>query len=68
MKSLRTSLLVSGFVVGSAFVILAGFEMISLATLSLGVALLIVAVTIGLAISGAGQPQKTVASMLYDRE
>jgi hypothetical protein len=68
MKSLRTSLLVSGFVVGSAFVILAGFEMISLATLSLGVALLIVAVTIGLAISGAGQAQKTVASMLYDRE
>jgi hypothetical protein len=68
MKALRSTLLVASLAIGSTFVILAGFEMISLATLALGVALLIVAVSIGLAISGAGQSPRTVASMLYDVE
>ena len=66
MKALRSTLLVASLGVGSAFVILAGFAMISLASLALGVTLLIVAVSVGLAISGAGQAPKTVASMLYD--
>ena len=66
MKALRSTLLVASLAVGSTFVILAGFEMISLASLALGVTLLIVAVSIGLAISSSGQSPKTVASMLYD--
>ena len=66
MKALRSTLLIASLAIGSTFVVLAGFEMISLATLGLGGALLIVAVSIGLAISGAGQTPKTVASMLYD--
>jgi hypothetical protein len=68
MKALRSTLLVASLAIGSTFVILAGFEMISLAALSMGVALLIVAVSIGLAISGSGHAPKTVASMLYDAE
>jgi hypothetical protein len=66
MKALRSTLLVASLAIGSTFVILAGFEMISLASLALGVMLLIVAVSIGLAISSSGQSPKTVASMLYD--
>jgi hypothetical protein len=68
MKALRAALLVASLAIGSTFVLLAGFEMISLATLALGVALLIVAVSIGLAISGSGHAPRSVASMLYDVE
>jgi hypothetical protein len=65
MNALRSTLLVASLAIGSTFVILAGFEMISLATLALGVTMLIVAVSIGLAISSSGQSPRTVASMLY---
>ena len=44
MKALRSRLLVASLAVGSTFVLLAGFAMITPATLALGVALLIVAV------------------------
>ena len=65
MKSLRWSLLVTGLAFGSVSVVLAGIKMISLATLTLFVVLLGMAVSVGLAMSGDGLQQKTVASMLY---
>ena len=62
MKSLRAGVLAASLIFGSTFVLLAGFEMISLTALVVGVALLIVVVTVGLAISGAGKPQKPESS------
>lgn len=67
MKALRSTLLVASLAVGSVFVVLAAFEMITVATLALGVTILIVAVSVGLAISSSGQSPRTVASMLYDQ-
>jgi ABC-type Fe3+ transport system permease subunit len=68
MPSLRSSLLVTIVAVGCAFVILAGFEVVSLPALALAITLMIAAVTVGLAITSAGHPQRTVASMLSDEK
>jgi hypothetical protein len=66
MKPLQRTLAVTGIVLLSIVVVLGATAMITMATLSLFVVLIVLAATISLVIAGSTRQAVTVASMLRD--